>query len=181
MPGRKAVTMPPPGTNTQPEERGDVDKPDDRPVPVMPAWPTLDDVEAPLRTLDGAVGGIVEMYGDPSRVVYVPGPGGRMVAVLRDHLPAAVPVHVPRDLSPQPLIDPRAQIVAAGGVLAAGAGWGVGQALSALSGVGSGMLLLLVVVVVALRVGRLGGVARGGDTYNITNHNRWWGKSTTKL
>jgi hypothetical protein len=86
-----------------------------------------------------------------------------------------------RDLTPQPLIDPRAQLVLAGGVAAgttgAGVGWGIGQAatgIATLSGSSAILVALLLLLVAKAR-----GTGRGGDTYNVTNHNRWWGKSTS--
>ncbi|WP_326598076.1 hypothetical protein [Streptomyces sp. NBC_01803] len=84
----------------------------------------------------------------------------------------------PRDLTPQPLIDPRAQVLAGGGVCAAGIGYGAGQILNAFAGIGSGALMALALILLAAKM-----PARhtGGDTYHVTNHNRWFGKSTTNL
>lgn len=86
-----------------------------------------------------------------------------------------------RDLTPAPLIDPRAQLVLAGGVGAgaagAGVGWGIGQAftgIAALSGSSAVLVALLLLLVAKARGGQ-----RGGDTYHVTNNNRWWGKSTS--
>lgn len=86
-----------------------------------------------------------------------------------------------RDLTPAPLIDPRAQLVLAGGVGAgaagAGVGWGIGQAvtgIAALSGSSAVLIALLLLIVARPRKG-------GGDTIHVTNHNRWWGKSSSPI
>ncbi|MEO3750155.1 hypothetical protein [Streptomyces sp. B6B3] len=114
-------------------------------------------------------------------VVWVPDAYGRgMVPIARDLAPSLPERTPPRDLSPRPLIDPRAQLVAAGGVCAAGVGWGAGQLLNALAGVGTGALLALALLVIALRMPKRPGRG-GGDTYHITHHNKWFGKSTTNL
>jgi hypothetical protein len=124
--------------------------------------------------------GPVELYGERAAVVYVPNAYGEMVPMLKHQLPAPMERTPPRDLTPQPLIDPRAQVVAAGGVFAAGAGWGIGQALSAVAGIGSGALMWLAIAIVAARVAPA--LGRGNTVTNnttITNNNRWWGKSNT--
>lgn len=92
-----------------------------------------------------------------------------------------MPVTQPRDLSPQPLIDSRAQLVLAGGVgtgvAAAGVGWGLGQFLAPLAAVtSSGALWVLALLILAGAGTRRG----GGDTYVTHNHAKWWGKTTTK-
>ncbi|MFE7056059.1 hypothetical protein ACFVAO_12675, partial [Streptomyces californicus] len=74
-------------------------------------------------------------------VVWVPDAYGRMIPMRRSAAPAPMLPVPPRDLSPQPLLDPRAQMIAAGGVLAAGTGWGIGQALAPLAGLGAGGLM----------------------------------------
>nr|WP_012901752.1 hypothetical protein [Streptomyces sp. Y27]ADA71999.1 hypothetical protein pWTY27_7 [Streptomyces sp. Y27] len=136
------------------------------------SWP----VEAPLT-------GTVQLREDQA-VVYVPGPGGQMVAVLREHLPTAPVVHQPRDLTPAPLIDPRAQRIAAGGVLAAGVGYGggqllvgAGQVVSALAGLGSVVMWVAIAVVAARLAPGLGG-GRGPVHHHTTVTTRWWGRST---
>ncbi|MDX3343718.1 hypothetical protein PV409_37850 [Streptomyces sp. ME02-6979.5a] len=118
-------------------------------------------------------------YGERPAIVYVPDAYGQMVPMLRDHAPAPMQPTPPRDLTPQPLIDPRAQVIAAGGVFAAGAGWGVGQALSALAGLGSGALMWLAIAIVAAKMAPA--VSRTSNVTNVTNTNRWFGKSTTRI
>ncbi|WP_367572891.1 hypothetical protein [Streptomyces globisporus] len=143
----------------------------------LPAWPT-----APATPTTGTVQLHAERAGT---VVYVPGPDGNMVAVLREHLPTTPAVYQPRDLTPQPLFDPRAQRIAAGGLLAGGAGWGAGQVLlgagqlvSAAAGLGS-LVMWAAIAVVASRIAPavLGG-GRPATVHHTTVHNRWFGRST---
>lgn len=149
-------------------------------VQVPPGWPTLPD--APLA-------GAVRLYGEqPGTVVYVPGPEGRMVAVLREHLPTAPVTYQPRDLTPLPLFDARAQRIAAGGLLAGGAGFGGGQllaglgtAVSALAGVGSVVMWVAVAVVASRLAPAVLGTGRPTTVHNttVTNAPRWFGRSST--
>lgn len=127
---------------------------------------------------------VVELYGDADPVVHVPDPHdpNRSVAVRRSSLqPVAVPQ--PRDLSPQPLFDPLAQRLVAGGVGSGVALWGggqflagAGQLVSSLSGVGALLFFL------ALAGGRVL-LARpaGGKHVEVHNHVRGFGRSTTNL
>ncbi|MFI6125472.1 hypothetical protein ACIBCU_38185 [Streptomyces sp. NPDC051064] len=152
-------------------------------VQVPPGWPTVP--AAPVT-------GTVSLYGEQAgTVVYVPGPGGQMVAVLREHLPTAPAVYQPRDLTPQPLFDARAQRLAAGGLLAGGVGFGGGQlliglgtAVSALAGLGS-VVMWAAVAVVASRIGpALLGTGRATvhhHTTTVTNSARWFGRTTTHV
>ncbi|MFJ3529266.1 hypothetical protein [Streptomyces sp. NPDC090132] len=146
-------------------------------VQVPPGWPTM-----PATPTTGMVQLRTEQAG---AVVYVPGPDGSMVAVLREHLPTAPAVYRPRDLTPQPVFDPRAQRIAAGGLLAGGAGWGAGQLLlgagqlvSSAAGLGS-LAMWAAIAVVASRIGPavLGG-GRPATVHHTTVHNRWFGRST---
>ncbi|QQN79733.1 hypothetical protein [Streptomyces sp. XC 2026] len=137
------------------------------------------------------------------------GPGGSPVRIVgyREYAGGLAPIYQeveavqrtpPRDLSPQPLIDPRAQVLAAGGVGVGVAGWGLGQVLTAMAGMGAAAVGALALLILAVRMpapGRRGADAGGqqqaqavrGDVYNITNHNtvhnsnRWGGRSTTNL
>ncbi|MFF5879027.1 hypothetical protein ACIQ9M_31810 [Streptomyces californicus] len=146
-------------------------------IHVLPSWPT-----APATPTTGTVQLRTEQ---PGAVVYVPGPDGVMVAVLREHLPTAPTVYQSRDLTPLPLFDPRAQRIAAGGLLAGGAGWGAGQLLlgagqlvSAAAGLGS-LVMWAAIAVVASRIAPtvLGG-GRPATVHHTTVHNRWFGRST---
>ncbi|MFB7762627.1 hypothetical protein [Streptomyces xiamenensis] len=95
-------------------------------------------------------------------MVWVPGPGNGFVAVPRSILPAdyfAPPAPTP----PPPArggfgvgIDPRAQVLAAGGAFAAGTGWGIGQVLSAFAGLGTAGLTALALAAVVARMPRPG-------------------------
>ncbi|MFJ4276187.1 hypothetical protein ACIP29_37225 [Streptomyces coelicoflavus] len=164
------------------------------PRPYTPAGALPQPYETPLAApFQAPLSGPVELYGERQTtepVVYVPDAYGRMVPVSRtqaDALMAAVPVTQPRDLSPQPLLDSRAQLVLAGGVgtgaAAAGLGWGLGQVLAPLAAVTtSGAVWVLALLLLAGAGGRR--AVRGGDTYVTHNHThaKWWGKasSTTK-
>ncbi|MEV8225030.1 hypothetical protein AB0P41_02980 [Streptomyces sp. NPDC079167] len=156
-------------------------------IPVVQApagWPTI-----PSTPVSGAV----QLHNEQSGpVVYVPGPGGQMVPVLREYLPTAPALCQPRDLTPAPLIDARAQRLAAGGLLAGGIGFGggqllvgAGQVVSALTGLGS-VAMWIAVAVVASRVAPAAlGTARTSavhhHTTNITASSRWWGRTSTHV
>ncbi len=127
----------------------------------------------------------VELYEEADPIVHVPDPYNptAFVAVRRSQLQRATPTP-PRDLAPQPLLDPVAQrFVGAGlggGVLLWGGGQfliGAGQFVSSLSGVGALLFFL------ALAGGRamLSGGRRGGTRIEVHNHNRGFGRSTTTL
>ncbi|WP_328538290.1 hypothetical protein [Streptomyces sp. NBC_00344] len=142
----------------------------------LPGWPTIPDT--PLT-------GAVRLHGEQGTVVYVPAPDGRMVAVLREHLPSAPAAYQPRDLTPQPLLDPRAQRLAAGGLLAGGAGFGAGQLLigagqiiSALAGLGSAVMWAAIAVVASRLAPALLGTSRPTTVHHTTVNNRWFGRST---
>jgi hypothetical protein len=137
----------------------------------LPGWPVIE------PTPDA-----VELSTEHGPIVFVPGANGQYVAVRKDLLPNTQAQPAPRDLAPQPLLDSRAQILAAGGVFAGGAGWGAGQLLSAVAGISTGALFALALLVIAAKLPRSGGALQGGDTHiTITNHNKWFGKSTTRL
>ena len=151
-------------------------------VQVPPGWPTV-----PAAPVTGAV----QLYGEQPAVVYVPGPGGQMVAVLREHLPTAPAVYQPRDLTPQPLLDVRAQRLAAGGLLAGGIGFGggqlligAGQVVSALTGLGS-LVMWAAIAVVASRIAPAvlgtGRTTVHHHTTNVTTTSRWFGRTTTHV
>ncbi|KAA6203437.1 hypothetical protein F2B00_04780 [Streptomyces parvus] len=94
-------------------------------------------------------------------------------------------IYPPRDLTPLPLFDPRAQRIAAGGLLVGGAGWGAGQLLlgagqlvSAAAGLGS-LVMWAAIAVVASRIApTILGAGRPTTVHNTTVHNRWFGRST---
>src|SRR5690606_1336562 len=82
---------------------------------------------------------------------------------------------VPRDLSPQPLLDPLAQRLLGagigGGALSAGVGWGIGQAANGLTGLGSGALVWIALMFLAAKLPsprrRGGSDSSAGTTVNI--------------
>jgi hypothetical protein len=126
----------------------------------------------------------VELAADRDPVVYVPDAYGQMVPMRRSQLPNAPVRTEPRDLTPEPLLDPVAQrLVGAGvggGILLWGGGQfliGAGQLLSSLSGVGALLFFL------ALAGGRslLGGGRQAGTRIEVHNHVRGFGRSHTTL
>jgi hypothetical protein len=128
----------------------------------------------------------VELYGESDPIVYVPNAYGEMVPMRKSQAPALMQPMQPRDLTPQPLIDPVAARMFGGGLGAgaagAGVGWGFGQAAAGIAAFGgSSAVLVIALLLLASKVGR-GGSYREGDTYiDVTNVNRWWGKSSTRL
>jgi hypothetical protein len=130
----------------------------------------------------------IPVAADHDPVVYVPNAYGELVPMLRSQTPTAVQPAPVRDLSPRPVIDPRAQVLAAGGIAAAGVGWGASELLTAIAGIGTGMVAALAVALLALRLAPAALRTSGrGDTYisntttNVTNTNRWLGKSATNI
>lgn len=126
----------------------------------------------------------VELYDETDPIVLVADPDNAQgfVRVRRSSLYPATPTP-PRDLAPQPLLDPVAQrFVCAGvggGVLLWGGGQfliGAGQLVSSLSG---GALLLLFLALAGARAAVSG--SRGGTRIEVHNHNRGFGRSTTNL
>lgn len=125
--------------------------------------------------------GAVELHGDRDPVVYVPDAYGQMVPMRRSQIPAYAPPAAPRDLSPQPLIDPQAQRLLAGGIgvgaAGAGLGYGAGQMLAGVAMMGtSGLAILLGLVLAA-------GSMRGRTVINQHHEQhthvqqKWFGQS----
>ncbi|RPK77823.1 hypothetical protein [Streptomyces sp. ADI98-10] len=149
------------------------------PAPYAPA------AYAPTAPLAGPV----QLHGERHQehqevIVWVPDATGRMVPVPRSHadaLIAAVPATIPRDLTPQPLIDSRAQVVLAAGIgtgaAAAGVGYGLGQVLAPLAAVvsGGGLWALAFLFVVGAAARR----SPAQTTTHVTNHvdARWFGRA----
>ncbi|WP_031189831.1 MULTISPECIES: hypothetical protein [Streptomyces] len=138
----------------------------------LPGWP----VEAPLS-------GPVELYGEHDPVVYTVDAYGQPVAMRRSQVAPVQPTP-PRDLSPQPVLDPLAQRLLGGGIgggaLAAGVGWGAAQIVDAATAAGAGLIGWAILIVLLLKTSR-----RGGDTYNInqTVHasTKWFGRTDIDL
>jgi len=126
----------------------------------------------------------IELYEEADPIVLVPDPDNpqEYVRVRRSALVPATPTP-PRDLAPQPLLDPTAQRLVGGGigggVLLWGGGQfliGAGQLVSGLSGAGA-LLFFLALAGARAVVARPG----GGTRVEVHNHNRGFGRSTTNL
>ncbi|MFI0156213.1 hypothetical protein [Streptomyces lydicus] len=123
--------------------------------------------------------------GEREPIKYVPA-GSQMIPMTAAQIADLVRLHQPPapQTAPTTGIDRTAQRLAAGGILAAGAGWGVGEALNAAAGLGTGGLIALAALATAWKIGP----AMGRKTINnitntttvtSTNNSRWFGKSTT--
>ena len=104
----------------------------------------------------------VELYDDRDPVVWVPDAYGQMVPMRRSQAPHPVQATPARDLTPQPLLDPTAQRLLAGGIgvgaAGAGLGWGMGEFAAGVALMGTSGLALLVGLLLAasaLRSGRM--------------------------
>ncbi|MFD9248491.1 hypothetical protein [Streptomyces bottropensis] len=125
----------------------------------------------------------VELYGEADPIVHVPDPydPNLSVEVRRSALQPAVRTP-PRDLTPQPLIDPLAQRLLAGGLgvgaAGAGFGFGFGQLAAGIALMGTSGLALLVGLLLAagMRGGRVTHVRQ-----EVHNHASWFGKTHTNL
>jgi len=147
-----------------------------RPPALMEGWPTLDDEDR-----------VPAVY-QPTPLAPAPEPriveyrryGGVLVPVYEATAPVQ-PVP-PRDLTPQPVLDPLAQRFLAGGIgggaLGAGVGWGASLVFGSLAGLPAGTFVALIALALVLRAPMS---RRAGDTYHVTNNvsSRWWGKSTS--
>ncbi len=122
----------------------------------------------------------IEPYGERQPVVYVPSADNPhlMVAVPKQYVQPMQPSPA-RDLTPQPLIDPKAQRMIAGGfgigAAGAGVGYGMGQMLAGFALMGTSGLFLIAGIILA-------GLMRGGrgdnHVHNTTNvHQKWFGKT----
>ena len=154
-------------------------------APGMPDGPPLHSaLSTHLEQLPPTYGEpVLNPFGEREPVVYVLDAYGRSVPMLKSQLPTPQPTPS-RDLTPQPLIDHKAQRLAAGGMLAAGAGWGVGEALNAAAGLGTGSLIAIAALATIWKVGPAMGRKTTNNitnttTVNATNTSRWFGKSTT--
>lgn len=124
----------------------------------------------------------VELYGDRDPVVWIPGAYGEMVPVRKSQAPAPVQAAPVRDLTPQPLFDPLAQRLLAGGLgvgaAGAGLGFGLGQLAAGIALMGSSGLALLAGLLLAAGM-------RGRSVTHVRqevhNHARWFGRNETRL
>lgn len=126
----------------------------------------------------------VELYSEADPIVLVADPDNPQgfVRVRRSALHPATPTP-PRDLAPQPLLDPTAQrYVGAGiggGILLWGGGQfliGAGHLISSLSGVGALLFFLALAGARTILGGR-----QAGTRIEVHNHARGFGRNTTNL
>jgi hypothetical protein len=125
----------------------------------------------------------VELYDDRDPIVWTPNAYGEMVQMRRSQLPAYTPAAPPRDLTPQPLFDPQAQRLLAGGIgvgaAGAGLGFGAGQMLAGVAMMGtSGLAILLGLLLAA------GALRRRPDVsihQEVHQHARWFGKNEATM
>lgn len=125
----------------------------------------------------------VELHDEYDPIVHVPDPydPNRSVEVRRSALQPTMPTP-PRDLRPQPLIDPLASRLFGAGVGGGVLGWGAGellagasQLISAMTGVGSAVAAIALLLL-AWKMAPAG----SRKTVHITNNNRWGGRSSTR-
>ncbi|MFF4140815.1 hypothetical protein ACFY0A_05360 [Streptomyces sp. NPDC001698] len=113
----------------------------------------------------------VELAAARGPVVWVPDAYGRMVPMPKHLAPPPMPMPEPRDLAPLPLLDPIAQRFLGagigGGALAVGVGYGIGEAVNALAGIGSGALVWIALAVLAWRAPVRAVTGGRGSTVNI--------------
>jgi hypothetical protein len=126
----------------------------------------------------------VELYGEADPIVHVPDPydPNRSVAVRRSALQPVV-ASVPRDLTPQPLLDPLAQRLVAGGVgvgaAGAGVGFGLGQLAAGIALMGTSGLAVLVGLLLAARM--LGPRQVTHVRQEVHQHAGWFGTNRAEL
>lgn len=117
-------------------------------------------------------------------VVYVPSAEqpGVMVPVFKEYV-QPMPVPQPRDLTPQPVLDPLAQRMLGGGIGAGAAGAGIGFGLNQLAAGVAVMGTSGAMILVALLLAASGMRGRGSVHIHQEVHNtaRWFGKNTTNL
>ncbi|MER7952062.1 hypothetical protein ABTY59_32190 [Streptomyces sp. NPDC096079] len=139
----------------------------------------------PSRPVHQPVVGLVELGDEHDPIVHIQDPydPSRSVAVRRSALQPIAPTPA-RDLTPQPLLDPLAQRMLAGGVGAGVTGWGAGELLtgagrlvSAAAGAGSAV----VAIALLLLAWKMSPSSRPGKTVNVTNINSWGGRSSTRM
>lgn len=124
----------------------------------------------------------IELYDEADPVVWVPNAYGDLVPMRKSQAPAPIRATPARDLTPQPLIDPLAQRLLAGGLgvgaAGAGLGFGFGQLAAGFALMGTSGLALLVGLLLAagMRGGRVTHVRQ-----EVHNHARWFGKTHTNL
>lgn len=137
------------------------------------------------QPISGTVQPYAPMHVEPVPVAYVPDPYNPGMSVAVDARLLQPPViYQPRDLTPQPVLDPVAQRLLGaglgGGALAAGAGWGVSEIIGSLAGISTGTLIAAGFLVAAVKIpAALARRPRVTNETHVTNNNRWLGRSTT--
>lgn len=127
---------------------------------------------------------VVELYDEADPIVHVPDPynPNGSVAVRRSTLQPVAPI-MPRDLTPQPLLDPLAQRLLAGGVgvgaAGAGVGFGLGQLAAGIALMGTSGLAILVGLLLAARM--FGPRQVTHVRQEVHQHAGWFGTNRAEL
>jgi hypothetical protein len=131
--------------------------------------------------------GNIELYTERPPIAYVQDPLDPQRSVAIDARLLTPAVYQPRDLTPQPVLDPVAQRMLGagigGGALAAGVGWGFAEAAGVFAGMSTGTILWALLLAGAIRT-LPALVARRPRIHNEThvhNETRWLGRSTTNV
>jgi len=125
----------------------------------------------------------VELHGEVDPIVHVPDPynPNASIAVRRSALQPVAPTP-PRDLTPQPLIDPLAQRMAGAGIGAgaagAGVGWGIGQAAAGIAAISTSTAA---VVMLALWLLARAGRAQVHVRQEVHQHASWFSSNRVEL
>jgi hypothetical protein len=127
----------------------------------------------------------VELRAERPAVAWVPSAENPsvMVPVLKEYV-QPMPMPQPRDLTPQPVLDPLAQRMLAGGVgvgaAGAGVGFGLNQLAAGIALMGSSGLAILAALLLAA------GTVRGRSVTSIRNeahthvHQKWFGRTDVR-
>ncbi|MEU3527544.1 hypothetical protein AB0E62_27360 [Streptomyces sp. NPDC038707] len=123
----------------------------------------------------------IELHDDRDPVAWVPNAYGEMVPMRRSQLQPVAPAE-PRDMTRQPVLDPLAQRMLAGGLgvgaAGAGVGFGLGQLAAGVTMMGTSGLAILVVLLLAASS------LRGRSVVNVRNtthvHQQWFGRTDVK-
>lgn len=126
----------------------------------------------------------VELHSEADPIVHVPDPydPNRFVEVRRSSLQPVAPT-MPRDLTPQPVLDPLAQRLLAGGVgvgaAGAGVGFGLGQLAAGIALMGTSGLAILVGLLLAARM--FGPRQVTHVRQEVHQHAGWFGTNRAEL
>lgn len=126
------------------------------------------------------ISGHVELYNERVPIAYVQDPLNPQMSVAIDARLLRVPARAEAPVVVYRGVDPRAQVLAAGGVFAAGVGWGVGEVVSAFAGINTGSLIAAGVVLGVFKLpAAFARRPRITNNTTVNNTNRWLGRSTT--